>query len=581
MSSRRADCTKPPRQRRRIRACDSCYHRKIKCDGAYPKCDWCYHRNLSCTFSRNNTQPRSRSCETQQYNTVCQLPSPEAVAPQGFGSDLCFAGQSLANICAFNGFPLFSQGGIEWIKARTGEDRPLNKYCSAQPSTWPRILRKYHPGNHIPLPDKTLLLEQLEAYRASVFCQLFPIIDPGCFEYTINAAYNGELSDVSPGVSSARACIFAFMAFSAFFTIQPHLDTIMDVDELTQEAQELLPDIINESVTLDGLQTLVMLCICSQAISGDILKLELHLSSAARYIFHLKGHIYPRATDGDASSAKLHVRNLFWICFIIDKTFSLHTGVQPVFNASCCDLTLPRVQQGDSSLEVSPLLNPNSNSAIFPTMIHLSLVQSEVYHGLYSVSAQGQSDAELLATIRRLDCALDEWWSSIPVYSLSSSRDEGSSSRDEGSMVDFLLQMQHHYCIATIHQTSSRCTSWIENQDTRAAGSSLAIGVEASRSVLQRFLETQPHLEGHFLLFSLPELAVSTMHLFSNILSNPLQSQSGDDLDLIRRNQAHIGKQLWQQAPASFTAQVHLVETFIGDVQHLAESAIRKAWAES
>ncbi|KAL4947239.1 C6 zinc finger domain protein [Aspergillus filifer] len=590
--------TKPHRRHRRIYACDSCYRKKIKCDGSSPKCDWCYHHNISCTFTRNNTRhPHSNSHERQDYNKLSSSPisdastlssqskqltgtlypspgGPQAVAPQGFGSDLCFAGQSLGNICAFNGLPFFSPSGIEWIKARTGEDSPLDQYCAARPTAWPRTTRKYRAGHHIPLPDKTLLLEQLSVFRASVFCQLFPIIDPFCFEYTVRTAYNNDLSDISPGVSSAKACIFAFMAFSSFFTIQPHQDTIVDADELAMQAHDLLPDMFNESVTLDGLQALLMLCICSQAISGDILSLELLLSSAARYVFHLKGHIHLNAIDGDVPNAKLHVRNLFWVCFIIDKTVSLHTGLQPVFDVSSCDLTLPLTPREDTSPRHLPPSNPYGNSTIFLTMIRLSLVQSRIYHGLYSVSALRQSDAELLATIRSLDCVLEEWRSSVPLYSKG-------ASRNEGSMVDFLVQMQYHYCMAAIHQTSSRCTSWTKNQDTHAAGSSLAIGVGASRSVLQTFLETQPQLEGHFLRFCLPELTVSTMHIFSNILSNPLQRRSEDDLSLIKSSLAHIKRNLWQQAPATFTTQVHLVEGFIGDLQHLAESAILKAWAES
>ncbi|KAH2210078.1 hypothetical protein KXW59_005709 [Aspergillus fumigatus] len=207
---------------------------------------------------------------------------------------------------------------------------------------------------------------------------------------------------------------------------------------------------------------------------------------------------------------------------------------------------------------------------MFLALIRLSLVQSKVYHGLYSFSAQRQSDADLLATIRSLDIALEEWRSSVPTS-------WGLPTPHENRMAGFLFEMQYHYTMAAIHQTSSRCTAWVRNQDTRAAGSSLALSVAASRSLLRKFLETDPQIEGQFLLFCLPELSTSAIHLFSNILMSPLEDRSDTDLSLMRLVLQHIGKYMWRQMPTTFTAQVRLVEEFMGDLYHLAEMAILKA----
>lgn len=81
--------------------------------------------------------------------------------------------------------------------------------------------------------------------------------------------------------------------------------------------------------------------------------------------------------------------------------------------------------------------------------------------------------------------------------------------------------------------------------------------------------------------FCLPELTVSTIHVFSNILMNPLEVSSATDLHLMRSALTHLRKHLWQQAPESFTVQVRLVESFMADLQRLAEGAIRKACAEA
>ncbi|KAH3096371.1 hypothetical protein KXW28_000101 [Aspergillus fumigatus] len=341
------------------------------------------------------------------------------------------------------------------------------------------------------------------------------------------------------------------MALSSFFAAQPHVDKIVTADEYAREAQDLLPEMLNESVTLDGLQALTMLCICSQAISGDMLSIELLLSMATRFVFHLKGNVYPEDVEGVTLDAKLHVRNLFWICFTLDKMFSLRTGLQPFIDVTNCDLKASSNADGNW---------PPGRLAAFlsPTQPHyVSRSHSPVF-------------GPVEATIRSLDIALEEWRSSVPTS-------WGLPTPHENRMAGFLFEMQYHYTMAAIHQTSSRCTAWVRNQDTRAAGSSLALSVAASRSLLRKFLETDPQIEGQFLLFCLPELSTSAIHLFSNILMSPLEDRSDTDLSLMRLVLQHIGKYMWRQMPTTFTAQVRLVEEFIGDLYHLAEMAILKA----
>lgn len=181
-------------------------------------------------------------------------PGPQAVAPQGFGATICFAGQSLGNIGGFNGLPVFSAAGIEWIKARTGEEVTLDWYRTLPLQAPPR-----GSPQHLPLPDIRLLRQLLENYQRTIFYRMFPVINAKCFEYTIRAAYNDELSEISPGPASARACIFAFVALSSFIAGAGTESTITYTDKFAQEVYDLLPEVISESVTLDGLQAILML----------------------------------------------------------------------------------------------------------------------------------------------------------------------------------------------------------------------------------------------------------------------------------------------------------------------------------
>ncbi|KAL4863514.1 hypothetical protein BDV12DRAFT_206449 [Aspergillus spectabilis] len=571
------------KRRRRVYACDSCYRKKIKCDGASPKCDWCYHHNIACTYTRNqeHSGPRPRRSPIirtkrspslsgnstpiepeshKESRTPYPTPGPQAVAPLGFGSNMCFAGQSLGSIGGFNGLPVFSPSGIRWIKERTGEDVSLDMYRGGPLGTAASNTADIRDNESLPLPDVFIIRALLAKFKTSIYYQLFPMINSACFEYTILAAYGQEVSDISPSIASAKACILAFMALTSFLASSTQEGAIMNVDRYARAAQDLLPEVF-QSVTLDGLQAILMLCFCFQAISADILKIELHLSCAARFIFHLKGNLYPRSREGDPLGTKLHVRNLFWIAFLLDKILGLRIGLQPLFDMTSCDLTLPEIHEPDS-------INQQDNRP-FHTFIRLCILQSEIYLGLYCVPALQKGDADLLATIRTLDSKLEEWRSSVPKFSHDPDSDQ--------IMADFLFAMQYHYCMSAIHQTSSRCTAWALNQDTHAAGSSLAISIASSRSLLFNFLDAKPHLLGHHLMLCLPELTVSTIHLFSNILMNPLDTRSTEDLRLMRRTLTLVGKHLWQQSPPSFSSQVRLAERFMGDLQGLAECAIRKA----
>lgn len=428
---------------------------------------------------------------------------PQAVAPHGFGNSICFAGQSLGNISGFDGLPVFSSSGIQWIKACTGEDVSFEWY---RPGILSTPANRRHNGNQLAsLPEIRTLRRRFERHQKSIFHQLFPVVNAECFEYTIRAAYSHELSEVSPGVTSAKACIFGFMALTSFLSGDPHENAIIDADTYARDSHKLCSEAIDESATLDTLQAFLMLvraiitfltvikdtiadgkrkCFCSQAVSGDILKMELLLCSAARYIFHLRGNISPASTNGDLFPAQTHVRNLFWIGFVLDKLICLRTGLQPHFDITSCDLTLP---------DTHGLTPSQQNPIAFHTLIRLCLVQFEIYRGLYCMSALQQEDAELLATIRRLDTALEEWRSTVPVFS--------TDPNCETAILDFLFTIQYHYCMVAIHQTSSRCVAWALNQDTRAAGSSLAISISSSRSVLHNFLKMKPHLQGHYLTY--------------------------------------------------------------------------------
>ncbi|RAK95014.1 uncharacterized protein BO80DRAFT_369880 [Aspergillus ibericus CBS 121593] len=575
------------RRRRLGHSCDVCHARKIHCDAAKPKCNWCSHQNLPCTFRRH----RSASLKSTRYVRMLDctetppfsrgwFPQDRAVetwAPT-FARNLQSAGRHLGNICTFSGMHVLSTSSQEWMKACTGEELHLDRYHSAQVSWW-----QHSPptestpqgllSSGLDLPEPAFLYEELKHYQSSTFGLFFPILDPSLFESTVRAACYNETSAASPGLSSAKACVYAFLALAPTVVHGSRLHRLKSSLEYACEAYRLLPEISKEPVSLDGLQTLLLL-----GLAGDFFTIDHLLSTASRFIYHLKANLSPRTVWENPTSLEYHARHLFWIAYICDKGFSLVTGLAPVLEDAQCDLTLAAIPseldrpKGRLHLYGDPY--PGSYVDMYA---RLALIQSRIYRDLYTPSALRKPDADLLRTIRDLDHAIEEWRESIPSGNQPSLI---TSAPRDSDMRYSIFHLQYHHCMIMIHQASSRCASWEQNQDTRGTSSSLAISVAASRSFLGGFLYSQLELGSQNLLFTLSYFLQASINLFCKILSRPLDNGNQEDLHIIGMISQLIAKHHRDDDPECYTAKITFAGGVIGELKRLAQCAIDKATRE-
>jgi hypothetical protein len=217
----------------------------------------------------------------------------------------------------------------------------------------------------------------------------------------------------------------------------------------------------------------------------------------ARLIFMLGGNVlssqaYP--FDKRRQQTDQQLRNLFWICYTMDKDISLRTGQPPTISDENCDLTLPPGYLERAFLDVededAPFLGP-----VFPFDLRLSIIKARAHRELYTVSSLRKSDAELLRSIRELDDELEEWRLSVPPTWRPTMSFSPETSDPNMGMHSVLLRLNYHLCMAIIHQASGRCKSWMEGQSGTVDGvsSSMALSVEASRSSLC-YLEAAEHV---------------------------------------------------------------------------------------
>ncbi|GAQ45572.1 C6 zinc finger domain protein [Aspergillus tubingensis] len=581
-------------RRRLARACDACYTRKIRCNLTKPRCRWCDKHDRHCTFERIFASPEKDQLHAAADVPVCPPTVTEELS-HSFARTLQAAGPQLGNICTFNGMPVLADSSRKWIEACTGEEIPLHRFSTEARVTELSLADTSDEGT-LELPERALLLEEVNLYLSSAYGMFFPVIDKVLFQQTVEAAYDGMSSSVSPGLKSAKVCVFAFHALALTVVERPGRFSHQPSTCFARKAYRLLPDLLSEAATLDGLQALLLLCLCFQGLAGDVFIIDYLLSSASRFVIHLKANLSVLRAWQAPSAANYHARHLFWITHVCDKGFSLVTGLAPRLDMAQCDLDCASQITGNAFSTTHIQGDPVPGSYLY-SYTQLAAIHSKIYTTLYSPSVLSQPDAALLQTIRDLDCALEEWRLSL-APSIRPSLQTHTPTRtgpDEPTprpleTVDMrasVFHLQYHYCLCMIHQTSSRVTTWKQNHNTHAGGSSLAVSVAASRSLLAGFLYSPPAFElgPQNLLFSLPFFLQASTVLFCNILASPnsmpgvtssLENDNEADLRLLRCTAEHVIAQASSEDPACYSAKIALAGELVSELHRLGLRAVER-----
>lgn len=223
------------------------------------------------TLYRENSLHHQVNCYVgtrhSTHQRAAQL-SPPVIEPQPFGrgyAKLHFAGYNIGEISSYNGIPLFSSEGQEWVQSRTGEKASFEKLCAFGPP-WQNQHRFYTasiPADFqrlqapVELPDRKIVEEYLSIYRSSIIRLVFPFIDPVLFQETLNLAYESQQVPMPAGSASAKACVYAFLSVISTFNLDG-LHFLVDSEACSIKAQWFTPQLVQET-TVDGLQTSIML----------------------------------------------------------------------------------------------------------------------------------------------------------------------------------------------------------------------------------------------------------------------------------------------------------------------------------
>ncbi|KAJ5112752.1 hypothetical protein N7532_000797 [Penicillium argentinense] len=624
-------------RKRTARACDSCYRRKIKCDAAQPQCNWCSHHNLPCTFDRvvqrkrrptddggrpkasrlserisrieqvladnfsmhdTDSVPTDLSQVLDDNATAGSSPSTassnqQPLVPSTVG--VHFAGRELGAISLLTGIPFLLPEGQEWIQARTGQTISRDKLSPTR-APWEKergqsshnLFTNLPNQNMFELPDWRVVRLYFEAYKSSLVMQrLFPVVDAELFEETIISAYQQPQSTFRVGQASTRACIMAFLAFTARlppikeFAQNSPLGNV-DYDAMATRGQFLLSQVLQEPASLEGAQAATMLTLYELS-SGNMRATNYFGAITARLLFMLGANLGTTKAalqGGRPQKRQQALRNLFWISYTLDKDVALRTGQPPTIADENCDLTLPPGYL-DRAFKDPEHQDSQSIEPVFPFDLRLSIIKSRAHSALYSVKSLQKCDADLLKSIRELDDELEEWRLSIPQQWRPTMSFAPDASDPNVSMHSVMLRVNYYLCMSIIHQASSRCKAWINGSGlVDGVSSSLTLSVEASRSTLC-YLEAAEHVLVDGVFWTLIFYPISALlTIFCSILQNPLDPRSRDDMDLLRMATVMMDRIFSRKLPENEVVHFKLVADFVVELKRLAECAIDKAWRE-
>lgn len=235
------------------------------------------------------------------------------------------------------------------------------------------------------------------------------------------------------------------------------------------------------------------------------------------------------------------------------------------------------------------------------TYVRLAFIESKIHRELYSPCALKQSNADLLRVIRDSDHSLEAWRNTIPFVSRPSLVAYTGNTILNVDLRVSIFHVQYHHFMLMVHQASSRCDSWARNLDTRGTGSSLAISVTASRSLLGGFIHTPFELCSQNLLFvtyfpltvyppmfyssltlitprfSLSYFIQASINLFCKILYSPFDTENNEDVQIIAKISQLIESNLRPMDPECYTAKVRFAAGVTYELKRLAQCAINNA----
>ncbi|KAK9467067.1 fungal-specific transcription factor domain-containing protein [Lipomyces arxii] len=290
-----------------------------------------------------------------------------------------------------------------------------------------------------------------------------------------------------------------------------------------KNAIQFLTELICGSHSMLGVQTLV--CLALYLEGSDTPEAAYMIASNATRIALSIGLHYGtsgfRLLESEAAARK----RMFWICYILDKSFALRSNRPPAIV--------------DEEILIDEPTEADGSPTMFCIIVRFAKIQSKTFRRLYSSAVANISEAEIVETIGELDRELLEWRDSMP---LEYRPDHEIVERDPLMLIHYVyVHFGYYNCLTAIHRMSIHHATWRRRRSGAAEPSSspnprvfasAALCVQAARSTIYqlRYFENFEQSCGWLVVYY---TMTSLVTLFANCLQNPERPTAESDVALM------------------------------------------------
>ncbi|KAL6916230.1 hypothetical protein FSST1_007725 [Fusarium sambucinum] len=487
----------------------------------------------------------------------------------------------LEGLQLLNGLPFFSDVGQNWIQLATGSTL-TNRFLPSYQQTSPCSPRSSSSDNLHPVTFNGIKDFAIEFTSSAQFL-VFPTFSLHRFvSTTLPLAYKDTFNTAVRygGITSARACVRAMLLTSDIFGPDVAEAGALVPRDYVRDIEASLPVILRE-MTIDGFEALTMLTIYKYFV-GDLQSASFLLSIAARMIFKLGAHIAPSMTEPyDKGNTSHHKRDLFWVCYCMDKDLCHRIAQPPAINDAHCDLSPPPnyAEKQNSNIlslgEFSPY-NPTT-VPLYPWDIRLSIIKSRIHDDLYSMSALRQPEAEILRRIRYLDEELEVWRLTLPLDHRPTLSFLDKTPVDAHTNTQaIMLRLSYHHCVISIHKARCRIFSPASGLIGDGHEANLQLLVDASKSILTYLEKALPVVahECFWIILFYPMTAIFTV--FSIAVVNTQTNSVYSNLSLLQDFTRVIRQIPIRRLTVAEVSHLAFIEDLVAEMSRLMVAAGQK-----
>ncbi|KAI1639958.1 fungal-specific transcription factor domain-containing protein [Biscogniauxia mediterranea] len=369
------------------------------------------------------------------------------------------------------------------------------------------------------------------------------------------------------------------------------------VRKCIDNAQMMLGELMVRDEDTLGVQVLLGLVILFQANSDQ--QPSAVLSSTAMRLAH-RLHLHSKtAMSGFPPDEARQRRNIFWICYCLDKDICLRTRTPSMQLDSDVDIDLPGSDpdERDNCFQSTDGL---SNLHYLRARVKLANIQGRIYDYLFSNRSRKQSADARQRSVVYLDGLLDQWQRAIP----ESLRLECVTKSLEKAPLLHMITLYQTYtlCLAMTHGLNSLDTPWLKSlgdlatlsQDSFDSQSpSCMIGqlpplpyawekcVVTSRVCLE-ILADETRLDTYHAWLNVCTYFCAFVFVLANASYSPSHKLAGYDRDLVQTSMPQMEKLLGQNSSVTYR-KLRLVLAGLENAATKAALAVKKpdVWVRS